>query len=170
MLEGLAVGGEAYIYKDEWQTVKGGALVLPDFAFRNCRLATIVLPERMDTIGIGAFELSALRSIRLPEESVVLGWAFNQCKQLTQVEFPQHLIELGQDCFRDCDSLRTLRFHDVQFLPYHAFQNATGLEEIIIDGALWHADGWICDACPNLRRIEFSGVILTTGGPTIASN
>lgn len=163
-------GGEAYIYKDEWQTVKGGALVLPDFAFRHCRLATIVLPERMDTIGIGAFELSALRSIRLPEESVVLGWAFNQCKQLTQVEFPQHLIELGQDCFRNCDSLRTLRFHDVQFLPYHAFQDATGLEEIIIDGALWHADGWICDACPNLRRIEFSGVILTTGGPTIASN
>ena len=165
----FAPGGEAYIYKDEWQRVKGGTLTLPDYAFRNCRLETIVLPERMDTIGIGAFEISALRSIRIPEESVVTGWAFNRCEQLTQVEFPQYLVELGQDNFRDCSRLRTIRIHDIEYLPFHAFENVGGLEEIIIDGTLWHADGWFVNACPNLRRIEFSGLVVTTGGEPIAS-
>ena len=163
-------GGEAYVYKDEKQSIEGGALTLPPFAFRSCRLEQVVLPERMDTIGIGAFEYSALRSIRIPEQSVVMEWAFNRCGSLVEVEFPQHMVELGQNCFRNCGSLRSIRIHSVQFLPYLAFQNVTGLEEVVIDGALWHADGWICDACPNLKRITFSGTVFTTGGLPIASN
>lgn len=163
-------GGEAYVYKDEKQSIEGGALTLPPFAFRSCRLEQVVLPERMDTIGIGAFEYSALRSIRIPEQSVVMEWAFNRCDSLVEVEFPQHMVELGQNCFRNCGSLRSIRIHSVQFLPYLAFQNVTGLEEVVIDGTLWHADGWICDACPNLKRITFSGTVFTTGGLPIASN
>ena len=163
-------GGEAYVYKDEKQSIEGGALTLPPFAFRSCRLEQVVLPERMDTIGIGAFEYSALRSIRIPEQSVVMEWAFNRCGSLVEVEFPQHMVELGQNCFRNCGSLRSIRIHSVQFLPYLAFQNVTGLEEVVIDGTLWHADGWICDACPNLKRITFSGTVFTTGGLPIASN
>ena len=107
-------GGEPYINKDEWHKVQGGRLTLPPFAFRKCRLEQVVLPERMDTIGIGAFEHSALQNIRIPEQTVVM--------------------------------------------------------EVVIDGTLWHADGWICDACPNLKRITFSGTVFTTGGPPIASN
>ena len=163
-------GGEAYIYKDESQRIKGGALTLPPFAFRNCRLKHVILPERMDTIGVGAFEYSALKSIHIPEQSVVMGWAFNRCDELSEVEFPQYLAELGQNCFRDCGKLQTLRIHDVEFIPYHAFEDVPGLEEIIIDGTLWHVDGWFCNSCPRLRRIAFSGMVLTTGGQPIASN
>ncbi len=163
-------GGEAYIYKDESQRIKGGALTLPPFAFRNCRLEHVILPERMDTIGVGAFEYSALKSIRIPEQSVVMGWAFNRCDELSEVEFPQYLVELGSDCFRDCGKLQTLRLHDVEFIPYHAFEDVPGLEEIIFDGTLWHVDGWFCNFCPRLRRIAFSGMVLTTGGQPIASN
>ena len=166
----FARGGEPYIMKNDSVWVQGGALTLPPFVFRHCRLEQVVLPERMDTIGTGAFEQSALRSIRLPDSVVVQGWAFNRCDSLTRVDFPRFLLALEGDCFRNCGSLRSLRLHDVQFLPYHVFQNVTGLEEIVIDGTLWHADGWFCDACPNLRRIEFGGVVLTAGGPPIASN
>ena len=166
----FAPGGEPYIFKDGWQTVQGGGLTLPPFAFRKCRLEQVVLPERMDTIGIGAFEHSALKSIRIPERVVVAKWTFNNCNNLSQVEFPQHLVELGQNCFRDCNSLRNIRIHDVEFVPYLAFQHVTGLEELIIDGTLWHADGWVCDDCPRLQRIAFDGLVLTTGGPPIASN
>ncbi len=166
----FAPGGEAYIDKDGPQHVAGGPLTLPPFAFRECLLEKIVLPERMDTLGTGAFEYSALRSIRIPEGSVVMGWAFNRCENLEKVEMPQHLAELGQNCFRDCGSLGSLRFHDVEYLPYHAFEEATGLEEIVVDGTLLHVDGWFCHSCPRLRRIEFGGVVLTAGGPPIASN
>ena len=165
----FAPGGEAYIDKDGPRHVTGSPLTLPPFAFRECLLEKIVLPERMDTLGTGAFEYSALRSIRIPEGSVVMGWAFNRCENLEKVEMPQHLAELGQNCFRDCGSLGSLRFHDVEYLPYHAFEEATGLEEIVVDGTLLHVDGWFCHSCPRLRRIEFAGVVLTTGGQPIAS-
>lgn len=163
-------GGEPYILKNDSVWVQGGPRTLPPFVFRHCGLEQVLLPERMDTIGTGAFEHSALRSISLPDSVVVQGWAFNGCDSLTRVDFPRFLLTLEGDCFRHCGSLRTLRLHDVQYLPYHVFQDVTGLEEIVIDGTLWHADGWFCDACPNLRRIEFGGVVLTAGGPPIASN
>ena len=163
-------GGTPYIYKDTCRTIQGGPLTLPPFAFRHCRLEQVVLPEQMDTLGVGAFEYAALRSIRLPENAVVMDWAFNHCEQLAQVEFPRQLVELGQCCFRDCAALRSVRIHDIEMLPYQAFQGLPALEEIVIDGALWHVDGWFCDDCPQLRRIEFSGVVFTTGGQPIASN
>ncbi len=166
----FALGGEAYIDKDGPQQVQGGPLTLPPFVFRECQIEEVILPGRMDTLGTGAFEHSALRRIRIPEESVVMDWAFNHCERLEEVAMPQHLVELGQNCFRDCGSLRTLRLHDVEYLPYHGFEEVTGLEEIVIDGALLHADGWFCHACPRLRRMEFSGVVLTTGGQPIASH
>ena len=163
-------GGTPYIYKDTCYTVQGGSLTLPPFAFRHCRLEQVELPGQMDTLGVGAFEYSALRSVRLPENVVVMDWAFNHCDSLSQVEFPEMVAELGWNCFRDCGSLRTLHLHDIQFLSYHVLQHVTGLEEVIVDGTLWHADGWFCDDCPQLRRIELSGVVLTAGGPPIASD
>ena len=166
----FAPGGEAYMDKDGPQLVSGGPLTLPPFVFRQCQIEEVILPGRMDTLGTGAFEHSALRRICIPEESVVMDWVFNHCERLEEVAMPQHLVELGQNCFRDCGSLRSLRLHDVEYLPYHVFEEVMGLEEIVIDGALLHADGWFCHACPRLRRIEFSGVVLTTGGPPIASD
>lgn len=165
-----ARGGEPYILKDEARHVQCGANSLPDFLFRNCKVEHVVLPERMDTIGIGAFEYSALRNIRIPEDAMVAGWAFNHCDSLATVEFPQHLMELRQDVFRDCSRLRKIHLHDIQFLPYHAFEHVTGLEEIVVDGTLFHVDGWFCNGCPQLRRIEFSGNVLSTGGRPIASH
>ena len=162
-------GAEAYIDKDGPKKVQGGTLTLPPFAFRHCRLEEVTLPAHMDTIGVGAFEYSSMRSIRIPEHVVVRDWAFNHCEQLASVTFPRHLVELGQNCFRDCANLRTLRIHDIEMLPYHAFEQVTGLEEIVIDGLLLHVDGWFCHNCPRLRRIEFAGVVLTTGGSPIAS-
>ncbi|MGN1236328.1 MAG: leucine-rich repeat protein [Bacteroidaceae bacterium] len=166
----FARGGETYIFKDTCVSLQSGPFTVPPFAFRGCRLEQVVLPERMDTIGVGAFEYTALRSIRIPEDVVVMSWVFNHCDSLAQVEFPQRLVELGQDCFRDCGSLRTLRIHDVQYLPFYVFQNVTGLEELVIDGTLWYAGGRLCDNCPQLRRIEFGGMVLATGGLFIASN
>ena len=44
--------------------------------------------------------------------------------------------------------LRTLQMHDMEFLPYHVFENVPGLEEIIIDGTLCHVDGTPHLTCP----------------------
>lgn len=165
-----ARGGEAYILKDTAVTVTGGANTLPAFLFRNCKVEQVILPESMDTLGVGALEYSALREIRIPENAVLLGWTFNHCENLEHVEFPEYVTEIGQNCFRDCASLRRLQMHDVQMLFSRAFENVPALEEIVIDGTLTHVDGWFCNDCPALRRIEFSGHVVTTGGQPIASN
>lgn len=163
-------GGAPYILKDTAVSVTGGPHTLPAFLFRNCRIESVELPAKMDTIGTGAFEYSHLRHIRLPEDVVLDGWTFNRCDSLTDVTFPQHLVELPQNVFRDCGKLRRVRLHDVQLIPFHAFENVPALEEIVIDGTLWHVDGWFANECPQLRRIEFSGSVLETGGRPIASH
>ena len=166
----FARGGEAYVMKDRPQYVEGGPRTLPPFLFRQCKLEEIVLPERMDTIGVGAFERSALRRVQLPEAVVIDGWAFNHCEQLAEVRFPHHLVELKQNVFRDCPALRRLEINDVQYINFNAFVQVPNLEEVVVNGTLWHVDGWVCHDCPNLRRIEFGGVVLTAGGPPIASS
>lgn len=163
-------GGLPYIFKDEAQYVLSGAPSVPDYLFRNCKVEHVILPQRMDAIGIGSFELSHLRDIRIPEDAILSGWTFNQCDSLTTVEFPEYLTHIGQNCFRDCGNLRSIRIHDLQMLCYHAFENVPALEEVVIDGTLGHVDGWFCHDCPQLRRIEFGGHVVTTGGQPIASN
>lgn len=163
-------GDEAYILKDTPVSVTSGPNTLPAFLFRNCKIEHVVLPESMDTLGVGALEYSALREIRIPENVVLAGWVFNHCDKLERVEFPEYVVEINGDCFRDCASLRRLQMHDVQMLLSRAFENVPALEEIVIDGTLTHVDGWFCNDCPALRRIEFSGHVVTTGGQPIASN
>lgn len=166
----FAQGGLPYFLKEEPLRVTGGPLSLPPYLFSECLVEEVVLPELLDTIGPGAFGHTALRSLRLPENVVVGNEAFVHCDALAEVIFPRHLVELGQFSFDHCAALRQVRIHDVQFVPYHAFRNVPHLEEIVFDGTLWHVDGWFAHNCPELRRIEFGGCVLTTGGSPVASS
>ena len=159
----FAAGGAPYLRKDGPLTVTGGPLTLPPYVFSQCGLEEVVLPERMDTIGRGAFERSALRSVRLPEDVVVSSEAFLRCEALAEVIFPRRFVDLMPYCFNGCSALRSVRLHDVQFVSSRAFLGLPGLEEIIFDGTVWHIDGWFVADCPSLRRVEFGGCLLTTG-------
>jgi hypothetical protein len=85
-----------------------GAVVIPDTAtvggttgpvrqiansaFKDCTgMTSVIIPEGITTIGIGAFQNTGLTSVTIPES----------------------ITSLGRDAFRDCNKLTSVTFHGV---------------------------------------------------------
>lgn len=164
----FVTGGEAYLKYGGGEIGITSAHTLPPHIFSCSNLRYVVMPVRLDTIGTGAFEFSALRAVTIPEDCYVDNEAFNGCPYLRDVTFPQHLKYLGSNAFALCSSLKSLHLHSIEYLKYHAFENIPALEEVEVDGIVWHVDGWFCYNLPSLRRIVLSGILITTGGSPIA--
>lgn len=162
----FALGGEAYIDKDRLQ-YPTGPYTIPKFLFRNCRIEEVILPQRTDTIGVGAFEYARLKQICLPEGAVIGSWAFNGNVRLQEVAFPRHIQEIGSDCFRGCKALRQLVLQNVGCLAYRCFTSIDSLESIQVKGVLEHIDGWAINECPRLKSVDFYSLVLTTGDPAL---
>lgn len=158
----FALGGEAYIDKERlWYPT--GAYTIPKFLFRYCRIEEVILPERTDTIGAGAFEYSCLKRIHLPEDAVVDGWAFNGAGELQEVVFPSHIREIGSDCFRGCKALKQLILQSAGYIADRCFVSMDSLESIQVKGILQYVEGAVINRCPRLRSVDFYGLVLLAG-------
>lgn len=122
--------------------------MLPAGLFRACKLKRIVLPAH----------------VVLPDSS------FHSSPNLQEVVFPRHASGIWPAAFFNCPQLTRLVIHDIDLIGYHAFTAIPRLESITIDGLLGHADGWFCSRLPKLKKIVFSGYILSTGGKPIAND
>lgn len=83
------------------------------------------------------------RTLRLPAKE---GWA------------------VTPDKWENRDSIRTVIYGDVDYVPSASFVNLPNLEEIIFDGLIGHMDGYLVTNCPKLKRIVFRGPVSSTGG------
>ncbi|GHV11718.1 hypothetical protein FACS189491_03450 [Spirochaetia bacterium] len=62
-------------------------------AFYYCSLKTVTLPDKLITIGRGAFNLSGLTSIKIPATvTTIEDSTFYYCTDLTTVPFPTRLL------------------------------------------------------------------------------
>lgn len=70
-------------------------------------LATITLPESVDSIGAWAFwGCFALKNINIPERVTTIGdSAFASCSALTNITLPESLQYVGCDLFYGCESM-----------------------------------------------------------------
>lgn len=81
--------------------------ILP-YAFAHAQsLETIQLPEKLESIGTGAFSnCSDLKDITLPQAiELIPALAFYRCISLETVKLPDSLIEIGHRAFSYCSSL-----------------------------------------------------------------
>lgn len=160
----FAKGGEAYIQKDGPQHVTGGPRTVPKFLLRKCRVEKIVLPAKAEKLDTGALEYSALRSVSVPDNCIIADWVFNEMPQLTNITFPDYTPTVGSNNFIQCPRLRRLRFGNMGYVGAQTLKNLSNVEEISF-GNIGHIDGWYTIAnCPNLRRVDFRGYVLSTGG------
>lgn len=167
----FAKGGDFYIQKGtEGTFYPTSAYTIPKYLFHGCKIEQVTLPNRVDTIDIGAFELSQLRTVTLPDYAVVNSWAFNGDSLLEQVMFPGYLRELGVNCFKGCKSLKSITTGDVGYIPMNCFSDMPNLESCTIGGDMIHIDGDPFFNCPNLRTVTFSGNVMSTGGSSFAHN
>lgn len=161
---------DSYIFKNGKEYYITGEYTIPPFLFRSSSIEEVILNEKTDTLKVGAFEKCSLRRIKLPENVYMEDWMFNGDEQLEEVIFPNYFPRLGQNCFPHCKKLKNLTLHNVGAIYGYSINDIDSLEAITIDGYLLHIDGYAFNKCPFLKEINYNGVVLTTGGATVAED
>lgn len=105
---------------------------IPEYAFSEKKtLISLVLPDRLKSIGGGAFNVcsSLSGSLIIPEGVVSIeSYAFQSCKSLTgELRLPSTLKHIGNYAFSECGFISELIIPDgVTEIGSYAFQSCTG--------------------------------------------
>lgn len=108
---------------------------IPAFSFFGSGLERIILPEKLKTIGEGAFSHSALRIIRTGSSLLGIGdYAFYDCRALTDIELPRSVSSLGKYVFCGASALNgvDLSVTRIESLPQGCFKNCNSLSELSV--------------------------------------
>ena len=84
-------------------------------AFSICRLRGLILPDSLEIIGIGAFELNRFEEIVIPKNiKTIEDGGFMDCSDLTTITLPASLTSIGASAFAGCASLKTVYYKGTQ--------------------------------------------------------
>ena len=113
-----------------------GLTSIGSYAFRNCiNLTSIEISNSVTTIGTEAFRYTDLTSIVLPNSviSIEVG-AFEDCYSLTSIEIPNSVNYIGHYAFYNCPALTSIEIPMyVTSISSNAFSQCGGLEQVIVD-------------------------------------
>jgi len=99
-------------------------------AFKNSDIQTVVIPERITSVGDEVFrDCKNLTSVTLPNSMTVIPqWSFAGCDNLTDLTFGNQVTEIGLSAFKDCTSLGSITIPDsVTKIGASAFSGCTSL-------------------------------------------
>ena len=148
-----AKAGETY-------TVPDSVLRIGEGAFSGSSLAEIRLPERMDSIGSGAFmDCGELRSLIIPRGITVLeAGLFGRCRNLRTVTIPDGVTSLVNATFMDCWSLGSIELPDsLTTIGGFAFYSCESLAEITIPAGVTVLESCAFSNCYGMSAITFMG-------------
>lgn len=136
--------GTSSISSSDWQigsyytitdiTVGECVTNINDYAFGYCSATTITLPESITTIGVGAFDNSHITAITIPYQvTEIPNNCFSTCYDLTNIEFGNGVISIGQSAFNNCSGITQITLPPrLQTIGDYAFLNCSGITEITI--------------------------------------
>ncbi len=149
------------------------------YAFSNCtNLTTVSFAENSQSRGIAdyAFEnCGKLTSIMFPEGIDYIGrYAFFNCESLTDILIPASVEDIGDDVFRGCTSIESIRVANGN-ATYHSKGNClieTESKTLILgcknskipsDGSVTIIGDYAFDSCTGLTSIVFPDSITSIG-------
>lgn len=115
-------------------------------AFTGCRvytangitywngLTSVTLPETISSIGDGAFALSDVASVNIPQAVNTLPMGcFGNCTKLTSITVPSHVKTIGEMAYYGCTGATTLTLEEgVESIGEMAFFDCNKLTEVTI--------------------------------------
>ena len=106
--------------------------VVPDYAFIDSRMTSIVLPASVKEIGEGAFAASDITAINIPPGVTAIGnAAFADCRALEQIVLPDGLLELGKGAYRNCTAATRAELgSSLSEIPERAFAGCSSLSTV----------------------------------------
>ena len=142
-------------------------------AFRECRkLSEIEIPASVEDIGEACFsgcfsECANLASVTFLPGSSLKGIekeAFEECKNLREMEIPAGVESLGDLCFSGCAGLRTINIPDsVESLGYCCFYECAGLQTINIPDSVKSLGESCFYGCAGLHTINIPNSVKSLG-------
>ena len=108
------------------------------FAFYECEALTrIELPGQLQSMDGGAFMLSGLTDITIPESVNRIGeyecGAFQDCLGLTAISIPDRVESMGQNTFAGCTALASVKLSNkLETIPDGCFAGCTSLTSLTL--------------------------------------
>ena len=131
------IGGN-YDYKFGWSDA------IPAYAFYECGIKSVTLPNSTTSIGEYAFSnCDNLTNITIPSGVTAIGeGAFNLCQKLNSISLPTQITSVKKDTFYSCTSLTSMIIpNSVTSIEQSAFDNCVNLKNVYYSGSAeqWNA-------------------------------
>lgn len=109
------------------EVANGYAVIrIEDLAFKGAAITSVVIPNSVKTIGIGAFSGCAdLKFVKLPNQITILeGQTFMNCENLTSIEIPKGVTSIRDGAFYGCKQLKDVVIpSSVEFFGENVFSD-----------------------------------------------
>lgn len=139
-------------YPHDHYVVPDTTRIIGEYAFEDCHVPYIELPEGLTSIKNLAFEESKIRSIEMPDTVIELGKSvFRNCFNLEHIRLSNGLQTIPTGIFFNCSKLNHLEIPKSVKQIYHSAISGNGgleylhlndgLEEIVDDGFLYCGKG-----------------------------
>ena len=137
-----------------------------DYAMQDFQNMTSVLfPQSLKTIGIGAFwECFALDSVAIPDSVSIGRDAFRECTSLHAIRLPKYSLALGPAAFGGCVSLDSIRIpKGIKSLEVSTFQDCTSLHYVEIPNSVTGLGSKVFSGCSALDSITIPNSVTSMG-------
>ena len=144
--------------------VPEGVTCINDFAFYGTRIDSVTFPSSLRTIRKDAFRQSKIRKIDFgPGIKKIGGYAnniFADCHNLTHVEFPPQVTDIGHSAFFNCRSLKSVTMHEgISTIGRRAFDWCEKLKNVTLPKSIKYAGELSFSCVQELRTPHlFSGL------------
>lgn len=122
-------------------TITGGTSITTCEFYNFYDLASVTLPNTLETIESQAFVNTGLTEINIPETVTSIGnEAFYGCDKLTSITIPISVRSIGRDAFYECNSLTTVNYrgNQEQWNSISIYQDDNSNESLINANKVWN--------------------------------
>ena len=133
---------------------------LESYSFCNTKITSIITPSSLTCIYDNAFDNSLLTYIEIPSCIKIDDGAFNNCKYLTHIIFPNNLSIMNKYVFSNCISLVSCNLlnTNLQYINSFTFYQCNSLTHISFPSTLLSIDNFAFYGCISLSSFDFTNV------------
>lgn len=97
--------------------IPDGVIKIAAFCFQGLKIKSVIIPDSVTSIGVGAFQdCTSLTSISIPDSVThINGLAFLNCINLTSIIIPDSITFIANGAFQNCTSLTFVTISDSLF-------------------------------------------------------
>lgn len=159
----LTISGKGAMDNYDGSADKAGPDEAPWYEYRES-ITSVIIENGITTIGQRAFNSTKIAAIVIPDSVGSIGEsAFRNCKDLASLTIGSGVASIGTYCFNGCTALTSVTIPgNVKSLANYAFNNCTALATIVLEEGVETTSNGTFLGCP-ITEIVFPKSMLSIG-------